>query len=154
MTELKINIDDYVSEEHKRIIAIDAVRTEFSRQAKENFERLVSNTAYNIVGSQLDTIFNGELESLLTDQVKKIVSDQASISHISFRGPDAWDREPNKGYAILQEAFTEHRDILKKNIKAKFDDQIKNLSKEYIVDALQDLMIEIVENRLLKTNED
>ena len=68
MSELTINVDDYLSESDKRRIVTDAFSAAAAAHAQKDFERIISNSAYYLVGEIVDQHFDGSMVATLKDK--------------------------------------------------------------------------------------
>ncbi|MCG2597359.1 hypothetical protein [Achromobacter insuavis] len=103
MSEITINIDDYLGEEEKRQIARDEFRAACARRSAADFERILSNAAYELVQKEVDAAFGGDMVEVVRTKAVEVINKLSDFT--VFRRPDAFDREPSKGWTYLQEAI-------------------------------------------------
>lgn len=103
MSEITINIDDYLSDEDKRQIARDEFRAACARRSAADFERILSNAAYALVRQEVDAAFDGSMVETVRANAVKLISNLSSYS--VFTPPTHWEREASKGWTYLQEAI-------------------------------------------------
>lgn len=138
-----MNIEDYLTEDEQNRVAKE-VLTDRLRIDEKNLERIISNTAYEMVHKMVDECFGNKLEILLAEKVKKIILELNEFS--VFKKPNAWNREPNHAYEILQKAIEDNKDLITEQVKEALPEQ----SKKMLKDNLKELVIEAVHNQLFK----
>ncbi|CAO3886329.1 hypothetical protein [Achromobacter mucicolens] len=116
MSEITINIDDYLSDEDKRQIARDEFRAACAGRSAADFERILSNAAYDLVRKEVDAVFDGDMVATVRANAVKIINDLSSYT--VFAKPNAWDREASKGWTYLQEAIEAARPALAERVLA------------------------------------
>jgi hypothetical protein len=140
MSTLEINIDEYITEEEKKLIAKEAFKEACWLKFKDEdtVKRIISNSAYDIVYRMVDESFNMELEYFLQDRVVELVKNLSEY-HL-FKRPDAWSRESNSAYQILERALIDNKGLIESVVKEKLPEAtmqaIKADLKEYIQDAV------------------
>ena len=108
---MNINILEVLTEEEIKQIAKEQLAKHFSsvfRDEKQT-ERILTNTAYEIVYKMVDSTIDEDLDVLLSKKVKKIVSGLSTFN--VFKEPSAWDRQSNSMYKILE------RELLSESLK-------------------------------------
>ncbi|WP_095067856.1 hypothetical protein [Pseudomonas sp. Irchel 3A18] len=105
MSELTLNINDYLSDQEKTQIAREAFREAAAQQARKDFERILSNAAYHMVGEIVDQHFDGGMVETLKTNAIKVINNLSSTT--VFSPPNAWDRASSKGFDHLQTAVDE-----------------------------------------------
>lgn len=136
-------INDYLTETDKYELARDAFKTLCINKFKTDAERIFSNAAYTAVAEMVDQQMDGNLSEIIRDKAIGVINKLSSVS--VFSPPNAWDRESSKGFDILQK----HLDDSAPLIKARVEAIIGNLESGYITDRLNDLMYQVVEDRLI-----
>ncbi len=116
MTNITINIDDYLGDEEKRHIARDEFRAACGRVSASSFERILSNAAYELVRKEVDAAFDGSMVETVRANAIKIVNDLSSYT--VFAKPNAWDREASKGWTYLQEAIEAAKPVMAQRVLA------------------------------------
>ncbi|MFY2819694.1 hypothetical protein ACOTI2_08220 [Achromobacter xylosoxidans] len=116
MTDITINIDDYLSDEDKRQIARDEFRAACARRSADDFERILSNAAYELVQKEVDAAFGGDMASVVRTKAIEVINKLSDFT--VFRRPDVWDREPSKGWTCLQETIEEAKPAMAERVLA------------------------------------
>jgi len=140
MSELKIDVFQFVDEDEFKDIA----KYEFSKccekffENEDNFKRLVSNVAYDIVYKLVDKQFNSRLDEVLTDKVTDLIS-SLSMYNI-FNKPDAWSKETNHAYDIYRKAIVDNKDLIAEVVKETIPfatvEALKDDVKSYVQEAV------------------
>ena len=143
---ITINIEDYLNEEERREIIVDAFRANAVKHfsTEQDTERILSNMGYGYVSKIVDDIIDGDLETIIRDKVKNIVESLSSFE--VFRKPDAWDREPNKAYTFMQNEIQSHFPEIKEVVASQIEPQAILLLKEgleiHIENAVREIFME------------
>lgn len=111
MTDLLIDIDLYLSEDEKRDIARQSFANACAQRSREDFERIISNAAYDVVWKAVDESFGGEAVTALKAKVIEVISGLTSFS--VFREPDNYGRKKSVGQEQLDAAMVEVYPALK-----------------------------------------
>jgi len=137
MAKIEINIDDYLSEDDKKQLAIDAfkesIKSELfkassgSVQSESEVQRIVGNIAYQPVMNYVQE-FIPDLESKIKESVKNTLL-QDSLSFYLFKKKDAWDRGESLAVTFMNEAVRES----KKEFKDRIKEEIKNFDASGII---------------------
>lgn len=139
MSEITINIDDYLGDEEKRQIARDEFRAACARRSDADFERILSNAAYDLVRKEVDAVFDGDMVATVRANAVKIINDLSSYN--VFAKPNAWDREASKGWTYLQEAIEAARPAMVDRVLAIIDTMSAVDLRERIEDLVCDAII-------------
>ena len=131
-TTIKVNIDDYLSEEEKKEIAIDTFRnaiknTMFKGNSSDivkdsEIQRIVGNVAHVIVFEEVQK-YIPDFKEQIVKKVRKCITED-SLSYQVFRKKDAWEKEQSLAqdyiYQTVREQENEFKDRIK-NEMANFD---------------------------------
>ncbi|BEG74469.1 MULTISPECIES: hypothetical protein [Achromobacter] len=116
MTDLTINIDDYLGEEEKRQIARDEFRAACAGRSAADFERILSNAAYDLVRKEVDDAFEGDMVATVRANALRVIRELSSFT--VFNRPNAWDTESSKGWKYLQEAIEAAKPVMAERVLA------------------------------------
>lgn len=119
MSNVEIDIDQYLSEQDKHNIAREWFKEQLSAKYKENPERIISNAAYYIISQECDKI-TPHFEALLVENVKKVITQLSA--HTVFNKPDAWDRDGNSSYHLLKSVVASKKERLENKIDKIIDE--------------------------------
>jgi hypothetical protein len=138
MTEITVNIDDYLDESQKRAIVADAFRAAASQHAIKDFERIISNSAYYLVGDIVDQHFEGRMIETLKGKTIEVINKLSSTT--VFSPPNAWDREASKGWQQMQSAIEELKPMIHQRVSeiiANYNsEELRRLIEEQISEAI------------------
>ncbi|MBF8669669.1 hypothetical protein IR012_10560 [Pseudomonas putida] len=138
MSELTINVDDYLSESDKRRIVTDAFSAAAAAHAQKDFERIISNSAYYLVGEIVDQHFDGNMVATLKDKAISVINNLSSST--VFSPPNAWDRAASKGFEHMQSALDELKPMIHQRVHdliARYNsEELRSLIDEQIGDAI------------------
>ena len=138
MSELTINVDDYLSESDKRRIVTDAFSAAAAAHAQKDFERIISNSAYYLVGEIVDQHFDGNMVATLKDKAISVINNLSSST--VFSPLNAWDRAASKGFEHMQSALDELKPMIHQRVHdliARYNsEELRSLIEEQIGDAI------------------
>lgn len=138
MSELTINVDDYLSESDKRRIVTDAFSAAAAAHAQKDFERIISNSAYYLVGEIVDQHFDGNMVATLKDKAISVINNLSSST--VFSPPNAWDRAASKGFEHMQSALDDLKPMIHQRVHdliARYNsEELRSLIEEQIGDAI------------------
>lgn len=143
MAIIEVNLDDYLSEGEKKSIAKQAFYDKCANKYMNDHERLFSNAAYGVVAELVNKEMDNDVSTIIRDKAISIIKDMTGYS--IFKAPDAWDREASKGFTILQKALDESAHLIQARVEAIIGD----LESAYITERLNELMYEVVRDRLI-----
>lgn len=138
------NVSDYLSEEEMKRIAAQEFRAACANSSSQNFERIISNAAYYLVGDLVDQHFDGKLIEILKANTIKVI--EGLSSHTVFSPPSAWDRAASKGYEHLQFLLDEQKPLIAERLKAV----IENYNSEALREMVERQVGEAIIAKLIK----
>ena len=110
MSSFELDIDQYLTEEDKRQICREKFADVARMKCKDDFERIITNSAYSIVRDEVDKVFDGKMQEFLIQRVEKVVKELSAFT--VFNKPDAWDKTSSKGYDLLQQAVQDVQPLI------------------------------------------
>ena len=135
---MTINVSDYLTEDEKKQIAIDCFRAECVKRSSADFERIITNSAYDVVWRQMDEFCDKSVIAKLKDKVRSIIEDLTVFD--IFRKPDAWGREANTPYKVIVDCVMENKSL----VNAKVEKAISQLPNK----DMRPIVIEAVRNSI------
>lgn len=146
--ETTINIDNYLSEEEKKEIAIEVfkerIRSEMfksnegSVQSDSEIQRIVGNISHEIVMGEVQKHIP-DFEKLIIEKVSKILSED-NLSYQVFKKKDAWDRDESLAVTYINQAIIENRDLFKGRIKQAMEDyDLSNDLSEQVASEFEEM---------------
>jgi len=139
MTEITINIDEYLTDEDRRQIARDEFRDACARHSKADFERILSNAAYDLVRKEVDAVFSGEMVEVVRTKAIEVIGNLSSYT--VFSPPSAWDRAASKGWERLQEAVEASRPAIAERVLAIIADMDADTLRGRIDGMIGDVIV-------------
>jgi hypothetical protein len=141
-TEITIDLDDYLSHDEKVQLARDAFKAAAMRRSDQDFERILSNAAYELVGKEVDAVFDGGMANLVKEKAVSVIK---SLSDFSvFRKPDAWHNEASKGWVHLQEAM----DAAAPLIHSRVQQIVSEMDEDKLRDLIESEIVSAIVNKL------
>lgn len=134
-----IDLDDYVSEEEKKAIAIEEFRRIAGLKCAADFERILSNASYELVGKVVDQAFDGGMVETVKSKAIEVISTLSAFT--VFKKPDAWDRGESKGWTHLQSAIDEAKPAIQARVNAIVADMSDDEFREIIASRISDAVI-------------
>ena len=142
MSELKINISDYVSDETMREIVEDECRRTIRNFFMSDAERKIVNTMYYAVYQIVDEVFaeNGHnLREELADRMKQTIEELPS--YFIFRRKGVYEPANSVAQDVLEEESRRARPLIREKIEsaiAQYD--IQRLTEDEVQDALYNVI--------------
>lgn len=139
--EIKVNIEEYLDEDELKAIAKDQFIYMLSAHLKDekSVERILSNLCYQMVYDKVDEVAGVTMEEYLPKKVEKIIRNLTNF-HL-FNKPDAWSKETNSGYQILEKTLIDNKDLISQRVvescKNAPDDFFYELSSEAILHVIK-----------------
>lgn len=159
---MEINIDEYISEEEKKEIAIDVFRQQVKNelfksingtvQSDSEIQRVIGNITHQIVFKEVQKYIPDAKEQIIS-KVKKSLS--KDLSYEIFRKKDVWDKEEGLAVKYLREEIKNNEKYFKSRIKQTieeydFKDQLReeiSVKFENIAESLYSLSELIQSNK-------
>lgn len=107
MDAIKIEVDfrDYLTDDDVRRIVSEEFRDVVRAKVRADFERILTNAAYELVRREVDAVFDGGMAEFVKEKAVGVIKELSAFT--VFRRPDAWDKEASKGWVHLQSAMDE-----------------------------------------------
>lgn len=131
---LEINIDDYISEEEKKNIVINAYENAvYETLRRTDKYQLLANVGYDVVFKAVNEMLGEDSIQIISERVKKILSEFTSFE--VFRD-GTYGGKPSKGYLLLEEVVTENKELINSRVK----NLITGMSDEDFKYKIQDML--------------
>ena len=140
--ELKINIEDYLSELEIKEIAEEELRHSFKElfRKEADIERILSNISHEFVFDLINSQCDCDLEQILKDKIKDILENN-DISYYLFRRKNAWDRSESSIVKIIDEECTNSRPLIKEMVEKHIKQYpFRELDKNEIIYTISDVI--------------
>lgn len=129
-SKIEIDLNDYLTEEDRTQMAREAFKEACARHTQKDFERIISNSAYFMVGDLVDQHFDGTMVEVLKANAIKVINGLSSST--VFSPPSAWDRAASKGFTFMQESLEE--------LKPEIRNRVHEVIASYSSDDLRELI--------------
>ena len=131
-----IEVQDYLTESEMKDIATQVFRETCQDKYRKDHERIISNSAYEVVVKIIKEHYPENLESLVAKKTIDVINDLSPT--VLFGAKNAWDRETTGGFEALKLAIKNNQELI--NLKAI--DIINNYesldSEEYVMEILRE----------------
>ena len=122
--DLTIRLEDYVTPEEIKAIAMEAVRDSICRTFRgdeTNINRLISNLSYEFIFKAVSDAIGEDAQSKITSKVKELLEDGSSIRYELWRKKDAWEKSESPAIGILFEAIKDNKDLIRNKVIQSID---------------------------------
>lgn len=141
--ELKINIQDYFSDEQIKEIAEQELRSAFREQFRKeaDVERVITNLSIEYVHALVAEQWGGDFDELLREKVRDAI--EKDVGYHVFRRKDAWDRTESPAVAILDEECKNSRPLIRECVEKRIKEYpFSELDKDEIGDVIYEVIME------------
>lgn len=141
--ELKINIQDYFSDEQIKEIAEQELRSAFREQFRKeaDVERVITNLSIEYVHALVAEQWGGDFDELLREKVRDAI--EKDVGYHVFRRKDAWDRTESPAVAILDEECKNSRPLIRECIEKRIREYpFSELDRNEIGDVIYEVIME------------
>ena len=147
--EIKINIEDYLSEEEIKEQCKDAIRSVIASQYCDEVEtkRLISNLSYEIVFDLISETINQDATELVRKNVLEVLGDKSAYRYLIFRRKDCISNTDSKACEILDEVVEGAKDVIKEKVLEAINKYDFGNSSD-ICQRIEDCFAEIIEARI------
>ena len=132
---MAINLEDYLSDEEKKEIARAAFMDECRKKSANDFERIITNSAYNVVWESMDEFCDKSVIAKLKNKVRSIIEDLSEFN--VFRKPDAWGRDANGPYEILVKCVQENKPLLSQKVQKAINQMPNKEMRPVVIEAMK-----------------
>lgn len=145
---IEIDLNDYITEDERKQMARDVFKVECARHVQKDFERILSNSAYYMVGELVDQHFDGCMVEVLKANAIKVINGLSSST--VFSPPSAWERAASKGFEHMQSAI----DDFKPEIYARVHEVIASYNSDDLRELIERQVGEAIIAKLTKSDDD
>lgn len=145
--ELKINIEDYLSHEEIKSIAMEAVRESIIsvfRGDEANINRLISNLSYEFVFKAVSDAIGEDAQTKIANKVKELLENESRINYELWRKKDTFEKYESPAIPMLHKAIKDNEDL----IRAKVVQSIDEFKFDGVQDAMYEALNQIVYDRV------
>lgn len=145
--ELKINIEEYITPEEIKAIAMDAVRESIVsvfRKDEANINRLISNLSYEFIFKAVSDAIGEDAQTKIANKVKELLEDGSCIRYELWRKKDTFEKYESPAIPMLHKAIKDNEDL----IRAKVVQSIDEFKFDGVQDAMYDALNQIVYDKV------
>lgn len=150
--ELTINIEDYITPEEIKSVAMEAVRDSIMRtysRDESNISRLITNLSYEFIFKAVSDAIGEDAQTKISNKVKELLEDGGSIRYELWRRKNAWERTESPAIPILHKAIKDNEGL----IRAKVMQSIDGYKFDDVQDAMYNALNEIVYEKVFGSTE-
>ena len=125
MAQIEINIDNYLSEEEKKELAIQVFKAQVKQelfksddgtiQSDSEIQRVIGNITHHIVMAEVQK-YIPDFEEQIKSKVRKALTEK-DISYEIFKVKNVWDSEESLAITYLNETVRSCKEIFQNRIK-------------------------------------
>lgn len=145
MTELTVDLNEYLSEDEKRQIAREAFREVAASVAHKDFERIMSNASYQVAFQEADRVLaelGEEGRQIIAAKVKDCLKELGAFQ--VFRQADAWQRSESPAFSMMCEAVRDNKPLIEQRVS----EALRGISYDDLRDRVDELIVSVLESRL------
>jgi hypothetical protein len=143
---MEIQVEKYLSEDEIKEIIKEEIRYKIQSVIRkdDDLDRILANTYYETVWMMVEETLEEDkaLKDLIRKNTLKIINELSRYS--VFREKDCYNKE-SLGQTLLNQAVTDSKDLINNRVA----EIITDLDKEDLKCRLEDLMYQVVEDRLI-----
>ena len=135
--ELKINIEDYITPEEIKAVAMEAVRDSIVGTFcvnESNVNRLISNLSYEFIFKVVSDAIGEDAQTKITNKVKELLENESCIRYELWRKKDTFEKYESPAIHMLHKAIKDNEDLIRAKVVQSID--------EYHFDDVQNAMYE------------
>lgn len=154
--ELMINIEDYITPEEIKSVAMEAVRDSIMRtysRDEYNISRLISNLSYEFIFKAVSEAIGEDAQTKIENKVKELLEDGGSIRYELWRRKDAWEKTESPAIAILHKAIKDNEGLIRAKVMQNIDNYEFNDVQDAMYEALHSILYEKVFGSTVKGDE-
>lgn len=145
--ELTINIEDYITPEEIKTVAMEAVRDSIMRMYSRdeyNISRLISNLSYEFIFKAVSEAIGEDAQAKISNKVKEILEEGSSIRYELWRKKDAWEKTESPAIPILHKAIKDNEGLIREKVMQSIDSYEFNDVQDAMYEALNQILYEKV----------
>ena len=122
--ELSIRIEDYVTPEEIKAVAMEELRkiigATFYRD-ETNINRLISNLSYEFIFKAVSDAIGEDAQAKISSTVQELIKDESKIRYEMWRKKDAWEKEESPAVTILHKAIKDNEGLIRTKVMQSID---------------------------------
>ena len=147
--KLEVNIDNYLSEQEKKDIVIEAfkevVKNEIldgnganTIQSDTEIQRVIGNISHHVVMREVQQ-YIPDFEKLIKDKVNKAISSD-SLNYQIFKTKDVWDSKESLAVTYINEEVRNCKEILKQRVRSEISNyDLSNIIRDEVSSVFEEM---------------
>ena len=133
--QIEINIEDYITEEEKKEMVLNAYRNAiYEKMGYMKEDEFLANVGYEVIFKAVDEMLGEDSRKIIEEKVKELIGNFSSFE--VFRSSDYG--KPSKGYLMIEEAAESNRELINKRVKSLITEMSDESFKYKIEDMLNE----------------
>ena len=133
--QIEINIEDYITEEEKKEMVLNAYRNAiYEKMGYMKEDEFLANVGYGVIFKAVDEMLGEDSRKIIEEKVKELIGNFSSFE--VFRSSDYG--KPSKGYLMIEEAVESNRELINKRVKSLITEMSDESFKYKIEDMLNE----------------
>ena len=133
--QIEINIEDYITEEEKKEMVLNAYRNAiYEKMGYMKEDEFLANVGYEVIFKAVDEMLGEDSRKIIEEKVKELIGNFSSFE--VFRSSDYGN--PSKGYLMIEEAVESNRELINKRVKSLITEMSDKSFKYKIEDMLNE----------------
>ena len=133
--QIEINIEDYITEEEKKEMVLNAYRNAiYEKIGYMKEDEFLANVGYEVIFKAVDEMLGEDSRKVIEEKVKELIGNFSPFE--VFRSSDYG--KPSKGYLMIEEAVESNRKLINKRVKSLITEMSDESFKYKIEDMLNE----------------
>lgn len=111
---MQINITDFLTNEEQKEIVKEAFRLYCEEKFQTDYERIFTNSAYEIVWKLVNEIHDGNVETIIAQKVKELIAELGAFT--VFGSKTIYEKEDSEGRKAINRAIKDNRGAIEKAV--------------------------------------
>lgn len=145
--ELLINIEDYITPEEIKSVAMEAVRGSIMKtysRDEYNITRLISDLSYEFIFKAVSDAIGEDAQTKISNKVKELLEDGDIIRYELWRKKGEWEKTESPAIPILHKAIKDNEGLIRAKVMQSIDDYEFNDVQDAMYNALNEIVYEKV----------
>ena len=133
--QIEINIEDYITEEEKKEMVLNAYRNAiYEKMGYMKEDEFLANVGYEIIFKAVDEMLGEDSRKTIEENVKQLIGNFSTFE--VFRSSEYGKQ--SKGYLKIEEAVESNRELINKRVKSLITEMSDESFKYKIEDMLNE----------------
>ncbi len=148
--EIKINVDDYISEVEKEQLCKEAFKEACESKFTSDLEinRILGNLGYEVIFDLVDQMIGKDSKKLIAERVKDSLEEGKWSDFYLFRRADAWEKRNSRAQDVMDEAVEQNKELIHQRVKQCLEEM--DLDKQLTEDLINDSITRVILEKLTK----